>query len=58
MITNIMTPNTGPGSSPLTAGSATPPAGADPGWIVNLVVWLAIFVAGAAWSLRRDTARV
>jgi hypothetical protein len=28
------------------------------GWIVNLVVWLAIFVAGAAWSLRRDTARV
>ena len=28
------------------------------GWILNLVVWLAIFVAGAAWSLRRDTARV
>ena len=27
-------------------------------WILNLVVWLAIFVVGAAWSLRRDTARV
>jgi ABC-2 type transport system permease protein len=27
-------------------------------WILNLVVWLAIFVAGAAWRLRRDTARV
>jgi hypothetical protein len=26
--------------------------------IVNLVAWLAIFVAGAAWRLRRDTARV
>jgi hypothetical protein len=25
---------------------------------VNLAVWLAIFVAGAAWRLRRDTARV
>jgi ABC-2 type transport system permease protein len=28
------------------------------GWILNLIVWLAIFVAGAAWRLRRDTARV
>jgi ABC-2 type transport system permease protein len=28
------------------------------GWILNLAVWLAIFVAGAVWSLRRDTARV
>ena len=28
------------------------------GWILNLVVWLAIFVAGATWCLRRDTARV
>ena len=28
------------------------------GWILNLVVWLAIFVVGAAWRLRRDTARV
>jgi ABC-2 type transport system permease protein len=28
------------------------------GWIVNLAVWLAIFVAGAAWRLRHDTARV
>jgi ABC-2 type transport system permease protein len=27
-------------------------------WILNLVVWLAIFVVGAVWSLRRDTARV
>jgi ABC-2 type transport system permease protein len=27
-------------------------------WIVNLAVWLAIFTAGAVWSLRRDTARV
>jgi ABC-2 type transport system permease protein len=27
-------------------------------WILNLVVWLAIFVTGAAWCLRRDTARV
>jgi ABC-2 type transport system permease protein len=27
------------------------------GWILNLAVWLAIFVAGAAWRLRRDTAR-
>jgi len=25
---------------------------------LNLIVWLAIFVAGAAWRLRRDTARV
>ena len=27
-------------------------------WVLNLAVWLAIFVAGAAWRLRRDTARV
>ncbi len=27
-------------------------------WILNLAVWLAIFVVGAAWRLRRDTARV
>jgi ABC-2 type transport system permease protein len=27
-------------------------------WILNLVVWLAIFTAGAVWRLRRDTARV
>jgi ABC-2 type transport system permease protein len=27
-------------------------------WILNLAVWLAIFVTGAVWSLRRDTARV
>jgi hypothetical protein len=28
------------------------------GWILNLAVWLAIFVTGAAWCRRRDTARV
>jgi hypothetical protein len=28
------------------------------GWILNLAVWLAIFVTGAARRLRRDTARV
>jgi ABC-2 type transport system permease protein len=27
-------------------------------WVVNLVVWLAVFVAGAAWRFRQDTARV
>ncbi len=27
-------------------------------WVLNLAVWLAIFVTGAAWCLRRDTARV
>jgi ABC-2 type transport system permease protein len=28
------------------------------GWVVNLLVWLAIFVGGAAWRFRKDTARV
>jgi ABC-2 type transport system permease protein len=27
-------------------------------WILNLVAWLAVFVAGAAWRMSRDTARV
>ncbi len=27
-------------------------------WVVNLVVWLVIFVAGAVWRFRRDTERV
>lgn len=27
-------------------------------WVVNLVAWLVIFVAGAVWRFRRDTARV
>jgi ABC-2 type transport system permease protein len=27
-------------------------------WIVNLVAWAAIFIAGATWRMRRDTARV
>jgi ABC-2 type transport system permease protein len=28
------------------------------GWILNLVVWLGVFVAGAAWRMSKDTARV
>jgi len=28
------------------------------GWILNLVGWLAVFVAGAAWRMSKDTARV
>ena len=37
-----------------------PLTGEAPGWaaVVNLVVWLAVFVGGAAWRFRRDTARV
>jgi len=27
-------------------------------WVVNLLVWLAVFAGGAAWRFRRDTARV
>jgi len=27
-------------------------------WVVNAVVWLAIFVGGTAWAFRRDTKRV
>ena len=27
-------------------------------WLINLIAWLVIFVAGAAWRFRRDTARV
>jgi ABC-2 type transport system permease protein len=27
-------------------------------WVVNLVVWLVVFSAGAVWRFRRDTARV
>jgi ABC-2 type transport system permease protein len=27
-------------------------------WVVNAVAWLAIFVAGAVWRFRKDTARV
>jgi ABC-2 type transport system permease protein len=27
-------------------------------WVVNLVVWLAVFVGGAAWRMSKDTARV
>jgi ABC-2 type transport system permease protein len=27
-------------------------------WILNIVAWLVVFVAGAAWRMRKDTARV
>jgi ABC-2 type transport system permease protein len=27
-------------------------------WVINLVGWLAVFVAGAAWRMSKDTARV
>jgi ABC-2 type transport system permease protein len=27
-------------------------------WVLNLTAWLAVFVLGAVWRLRRDTARV
>ncbi|HEY2552719.1 MAG TPA: ABC transporter permease [Streptosporangiaceae bacterium] len=27
-------------------------------WVANAVIWLAIFAAGAAWRMRKDTARV
>ena len=27
-------------------------------WVVNVVIWLAIFVTGAMWRFRQDTARV
>lgn len=27
-------------------------------WIVNIVIWLGVFTAGAIWRFRRDTARV
>ena len=30
----------------------------DAMWVVNVLAWLAIFVAGAAWRFRKDTARV
>lgn len=30
----------------------------DWGWALNVIVWLVIFVAGAVWRFRRDTARV
>ena len=28
------------------------------GWVLNLVLWLAVFVGGAAWRMSKDTARV
>jgi ABC-2 type transport system permease protein len=30
----------------------------DGWWAVNVLAWLAIFVAGAVWRFRKDTARV
>src|SRR5699024_3667588 len=33
-------------------------AGYDHWAIVSVLAWLAIFVAGSAWALRRDTGRV
>ena len=30
----------------------------DWGWVLNVAVWLVLFVAGAVWRFRRDTARV
>lgn len=32
--------------------------GYDQWAIVNVIVWLAVFIAGSVWALRRDTARV
>jgi ABC-2 type transport system permease protein len=32
--------------------------GVDWTWAVNVVAWLIIFVGGAAWRMRKDTARV
>jgi ABC-2 type transport system permease protein len=28
------------------------------GWVLSILAWLAIFVVGAAWRFRKDTARV
>jgi ABC-2 type transport system permease protein len=38
--------------SPLAGG------GVHLAWLLNLLVWLAVFVVGAMWRFRRDTARV
>jgi ABC-2 type transport system permease protein len=27
-------------------------------WVLNVAAWLTVFVAGAVWRFRRDTARV
>lgn len=43
---------------PLTLTSAGTHAAFDVSWVVNLVAWAVVFVAGAAWRFRRDTARV
>ncbi len=43
------------------SGLAHAPVTGEPvqaGCVVNVVVWLAVFVAGAVWRFRRDTARV
>lgn len=28
------------------------------GWVINLIAWFTVFVAGAAWRMSKDTARV
>ena len=38
--------------SPLTGESF------DALWLVNALVWLAVFIAGTTWAFRRDTQRV
>jgi ABC-2 type transport system permease protein len=37
---------------PLTGGTV------EIGWVVNILAWLVVFVVGAAWRFRKDTARV
>jgi ABC-2 type transport system permease protein len=32
--------------------------GIELSWVVNVLVWLAIFAGGAMWRFRKDTARV
>ncbi len=43
---------------PLTRTSTGDLAAFDWWWVVNLAVWGTIFVAGAVWRFRKDTARV
>lgn len=38
-----------------TSGAHTP---FELSWVINLVLWTALFVGGAAWRFRKDTARV
>ncbi len=36
----------------------SPGRGIDITWVINAVVWFGLFVAGAVWRFRKDTARV